>query len=605
MIDARRTGIVVVALLALAAMAVPLGAQGRRVVFNRFGYRLNSVGESVAVSAGVLDSLLRPEPNAVLAWRIEHPTIATVNTRGVVTARRIGYTRLWAISGRDSAAAIILVRVDAYTIEFTPSPMRLDPDGTSVPIRIRLVAGTGELLADLTRTPGACFSLNNGVATLRVGGQVAAVSTGVTYVRCTGRGVTDSVRIEVGQRVAAISIAGDGGRLVPGDTVQFSARTDNSAGQPLAGVVLAWASTNTGVVRIDSATGVARALGPGAAGVVAQFGRIADTVYVTVSPPRIASLRLAPVFPFVSDTVAIVATARDASGAIVAVPDRAITLRSTRPSVVQVVGARVIAADSGSAWVVATIGTATDSILVAPRERASAIMAGSVPPPARQTRDSASTAELRSRIAGRLVSLTASASRMSHSSQLAQGRTEDRAGLITGGSASVAVTRSLDIAADLGGGTLTGADGAEDLSVAEVRGQLTYWTRDWLALRVGYTRRSEATDLVLHRWQFANATAVTQMDLFGGALRSVSAFSLLPWGGFSGHREATGKQVAPNRTSFAILSSLEFRWSALSAAISYQGERFTFPEANGASRRDQFSTVRLRVGLEAGPVVRN
>ena len=111
----RRRHIALVALLGLASRS---GAQDYRVVFDRFGYRLGSIGETVAAHAGVLDASLRPAPKATIVWRIEQPAIATVSRRGIVRARAVGYTRLWAVVGRDSASVVILVKMKRNAIDF-------------------------------------------------------------------------------------------------------------------------------------------------------------------------------------------------------------------------------------------------------------------------------------------------------------------------------------------------------------------------------------------------------------------------------------------------------------------------------------------------------
>src|SRR5262245_54271379 len=98
----RRLQLALIAFVVLASRGSAQEGGGGRVVFDRFGYRLGSVGDTVRVSAGVLDASLRPVPDAQIVWRIERPAIATVSSKGVVRARAVGSTRLWAVVGRDS-----------------------------------------------------------------------------------------------------------------------------------------------------------------------------------------------------------------------------------------------------------------------------------------------------------------------------------------------------------------------------------------------------------------------------------------------------------------------------------------------------------------------
>src|SRR5258705_2875345 len=225
----RRWHLALVALLGLASRGNV--QMGRHVVLDRFSYRLGSIGETVAANAGVLDASLRLVPNATIVWRIDHPAIATVSPRGIVRARAVGQTRLWAVVGRDSAAAVILVMVSGNTIDFSPSPMRFEEDGHRLQLRIQLLDATGAALADLTRGAGPCRSRNNLVASLLPDGQVLSRGIGVTYIQCTSRGVSDSVRVEVGPRqekIGMISGTGAPSQSSTGDTVRFRARADSA-----------------------------------------------------------------------------------------------------------------------------------------------------------------------------------------------------------------------------------------------------------------------------------------------------------------------------------------------------------------------------------------
>jgi hypothetical protein len=187
---------------------------------------------------------------------------------------------------------------------------------------------------------------------------------------------------------------------------------------------------------------------------------------------------------------------------------------------------------------------------------------------------------------------------MAHSSRLAPGVNESRSGLVVGGAASVAPSRTLAFTGDFRTGTLTGDDIGGDVKVTEVDGQLTYWLAEWFGLRGGYTRRSESTDLVLNHWQFANVTAVTRFGVAGGAISTVSALSALPWGGFSGQLDHAGKPAGINKTSYALETGLELQSGWWRAGVTYYGERFTFPAVNGTSRQDRFSSLRLRIGIQ-------
>jgi len=539
-VTAFRSSALLIALVAAAA-TTPASAQERRVIFDRFEYRLTGVGQTVTAKVGVLDALLRPMPSAPIAWRTDNPATATVSSRGVVQAKSVGITRLWAISGRDSAFATIAVVRPVNTIEFDPGLLRLESTGARLALKILVRDASGLAGADLSRT-SACRSRNGRVATLSANGQVLARATGITYIYCSSGGVADSARVEVGQRpVTALIADGYSRRMSVGDTTSVRVWATNSSGEHIADASPSWTSRNPATVTVDAA-GLVRAVGPGEATIVAHFSGISDSVRIAVQgqqPPQVA-------------------------------------IAAPRP----------------------------DSLQVVPREprapvvtQATTDTAGPAERRARAAFDSALAAsQSRStpRIGGKPVSLGATAQRTGHSSRLAQGVKESRGGLLVGLSGSIALKRTFTFATGFRAGTLTGDGNIGDVKVAEVDGQLTYWPREWFGLRGGLTRRSESTDISLHHWQFASTGAATRVGFMGGKISASSALSLVPWGSFSGHA------VSPKKTSFAMESGLELQTSFVSVGLTHYLEQFSFPAVSGTARQDRFSSLRLRIGVQAG-----
>jgi hypothetical protein len=640
------------AVFAAASLSTPIAAQQRsqaaRVVFERTGYRLTSLGARVSVSARVFDARRRAVPTAPIAWRMADSAIARVSPSGVVQSRRVGRTKLWAISGQDSASALILVDQWAAKFDFAPSRLRFDAVGAKLPLRIRVRDAAGNPIANRARRTSACRSLNERVASLALDGQVLSRANGVTYIRCTDRGIADSVRVEVRQRPVRAEIANKlsfGPRTV-GDTFRVRLRAFDQANDEIPDAFPTWASLNPGVASIDPLTGLARSMSPGDTKIIAQVGDITDTLNITVqsagmvlqggsasSDPggvpiigeatRSATLRLDLIFPVVGDTSRISLTARDAMGVLISNPERDVVLRSSNPSVVSVISDnRVIARTTGTAWIIATLGTLSDSMQVAPRsQRSVAIGTGTAGSTVKFERpvydtvaarnrnrrqlDSARAAILRSSPVGRtrdrFVSLAAVAAQTSHSARLSPTVNERRSGMLFGGSLALAPHKRLVSNTEMRFGTLTGEDNiGEDMLVTEIEGQLTYWPATWFGLRGGYLRRSENTNIARQRWQYANASAVTRFSFVGGAVSTVSAISLFPWASFTGHLDAMGNRVSPNPTSLAGEVGMELQTRLLNAAVIYYVERFSFPELSGGERRDQFSMLRVRVGLMAG-----
>jgi serine/threonine-protein kinase len=109
---------------------------------------------------------------------------------------------------------------------------------------------------------------------------------------------------------ASVIIGGWPRRLmVPGAARRLRAEVRDSTGQTVAGARVSWFSTNPRVVRVDSATGWVRAIGPGRAALVATSGEWRDSTVILVrraspKPADSASLSSAPAISQpVGDTV--------------------------------------------------------------------------------------------------------------------------------------------------------------------------------------------------------------------------------------------------------------------------------------------------------------
>jgi hypothetical protein len=138
------------------------------------------------------------------------------------------------------------------------------------------------------------------------------------------------------------------------------------------------------------------------------------------------------------------------------------------------------------------------------------------------------------------------------------------------------------------------------MTVTEAEGQLIISPTPWFGLGGGYMMRHEKTQLATQRWTFPRVSATTRFTFVGGAVTTVTGISVLPAARYTGYVDSTGAAVRPNPFSLGGEAGVEVNTGFLSAGISYYVERFTFPLLAGETRRDQFSALRLRVGLQAG-----
>ena len=630
------------ALLLLSALGSRLSAQDGQVVFERTGYRLTSIGGRVSVAARVLDARRRAVPNAPIAWRIEDPAVARVSDRGVVESRRVGRTRLWAVSGRDSASALILVDQWAARFAFSPAVVSFAAVGGSRQVQVQARDASGNAIPGI-RIASACRILNPRVATIASNGQVTAQASGTTYLRCTDRGVADSLRIEVRQRPASAAIADKGFYTTPrtvGDSFQVRMRATDAAGNLIADARPTWASLEPRVVNIDPLTGWARGVGVGASKIVAQVGDITDTVDVSVvagagmnltpvvltgeetaaapTANRVqAQLNIYSIPTAVGDTTSLTIVARDTLNALAEAS--AVRLRISGDTGIARLtrDRRLVGLKEGQVYIVGSFAGITDSLAIAIRPRGStargeenvAFIRPSFDTAAavqrnRQQLDSAQQAILAGSVVrvstGRMISAQALVAQAAHAARLSETYVEKRSGLLFGGRVLVAPFRRLNLAGNFRIGTLT-ADAstpAEDMRLTEVEGMLTFSPATWLSLQGGATLRGQGTDVATQHWQFVTASVLLHPRLIGDNFRTIAGFSIIPVGSL---KESKDGPTRPMEASLAGEAGLEFNTGFFNAALLYHSERLSFPAEDTANQRvDRFSMLRVRLGFQIG-----
>ena len=632
-----------------AALSSPdsLVAQGAgRVVFERTGYRLTALDAKVSVAARVVDARRRAVPNAPIAYRISDPSIAAVTPQGVVQSRKVGRTRVWAVSGKDSASAIIVVDQWASTFAFTPAPVSFDAIGLQVPLQVQLRDASGNAIPAPDRRAVQCRILDDRVATLSATHQLQSRANGATWVRCTDRGISDSVRIEVRQRPARAIIVNKLNhttKVVP-DTFRLIVRALDPKGDTIVNARPTFASLATNVLFVDPATGFTRAVGPGTGRIVTQIGDATDTALVSVTGTALAgvvadagagggpselkspTLKVDELTGYVGDTLNVMITAMDALGSPIPDAKRFVKLRSSDTTVVETFTNKMTAVlkGSGTAYVLARFDeggvSIQDSILVYPRVRTSAAAAtaaataASNAPFVRPPRDTlaankrnadqnkAEWTKIRESgigktTSGRNLAFEVIGAQASHATRLSPTYAEARSGLLFGGMASVAPIRQIVASAAYRTGTLTpDSTVGPDLKLTEIDAQLAFWPAKWFGVGGGYLIRGESEDLSVARWTAASVTVMLRGAFIGDAVSTYGSFSLFPYAKF------TGRPDTPEKTSLAGEVGLDVHISYLSAGFRYYAERFTFAALTGSTdlRSDRFSTLRFRIGLKLG-----
>lgn len=625
--------------MAMVVIALGAGEAAAQKVQLPFGRRLTFIGARWQVDAKVVDNAGRSVPSAPLAFRIADPTIATVSSRGEVTARKPGSTTLWAVSGKDSSSALVVVEPLPSKFTFSPATVRFDALGSTQPVKVQVSDSAGVPIVGVSSTAAACRSVNPRVASFTVADGVQSVGNGVTYVRCADRGLADSVRVEVQQRAVSVLITNKVRSRTAGDTFSVRVAARDKLQRLMPDVRPTWASLNPSVVSVDPLTGRARAVNGGDAKIIVQVGDAADSTTVSVTgaalfqpfaapapvvdstPPTKASLIANETFVFEAETSFVNVTATDTSGALV--PFALLAFRVIDTTVaVRVDSARVVGRKSGQSLMIVRYANFVDTTTVNVRPRPAAGSAGDSsistgatdsfrPPPAfldsipvyQKVRADAETAiHTDPRIAATRQNLLFSAYAVGaiadHLSRPGPDTvvTEDRTGPMFGGAGTLSLYQRFEVNGTIRLGTLsTPGSVGEDMSLAEAEGSVGVLPAPWLTIRAGGIYRREKTGLSAQTWTIPKVSVVTRFYFIGDIVNSYAALSLLPKAKFSGTTETASLY---NRAGEA---GVEFRKAAgrlvFNGALTYYAEQFKF---ENSLRLEEFSAIRFRLGLQLG-----
>ncbi len=204
-----------------------------------------------------------------------------------------------------------------------------------------------------------------GVATVN-DGVVTGVAPGTATVQATLQSASGSIVVNVvPASVASVSLSAPSATVAAGSTVMVAAVVRDARQTPLSNRAITWSSSDTRRVQV-SAEGVATAVSPGTAYVVARSEGVADSLLLTVTFGAGATLELSPVDVQVAvgRTRFLTARVRDASGNV-RYPDE-VTWTSLNPGIATVAGGVVTAVAPGAVSVRAEAGglTALSSIRV-------------------------------------------------------------------------------------------------------------------------------------------------------------------------------------------------------------------------------------------------
>ena len=274
---------------------------------------LQSLGETVRLTAAVRDQNGQAMSGAAVAWASSNPAVATVDASGLATAVANGTATVTATAGAASGAATLTVDqvVAAVAVEPAADTVLAFGDTLRLSAEARDANGHAVAAADFAWASGDTL-----VAVVDASGLVTGVSAGEAEIAATSADVTGQSRLTVlTPTPETVAVAPDTVVFhALGQAARLSAEVRDAAGRVMDGERVTWASGDTLVVTVDS-TGLVTAVRGGATSIVASAGSVSAEAAVTVEQLA-GSVVLSPTADTIApgDTVRLVAEAFDDNG---------------------------------------------------------------------------------------------------------------------------------------------------------------------------------------------------------------------------------------------------------------------------------------------------
>ena len=623
----------IVAALGLVVIAVPAFAQGakappkpvakpvaskepRIMALARGIYRLTSLGDSAVLTARIFGDNFKIIANETIVWRSEDGAIAEAAPSGAVTAIGNGTTKVWAVAGKDSVFAVVMVEQRAAKLGFTPTTLVLNALGAVVPVRAEQRDARGNPLRGDYAINAACRMRDNGVvAALHPGGRIVARQPGATALVCMRAGLRDSLPIVVRQEVFAAKIApSENVNLAQaGDTLRLRATAFDRLAKPIVDIRALWSAVDTAIVDVDQVNGIVLGKAQGEGRVAARIEGLTDTVTVHVLGPLpegktlmrlVASRPTAPApsapAPVAATPVSATSTSMGGGGAGML---NSIPAASSPASVVTRGGRAPAPAASRASSRGAAMPTGLNLLTVANAAADSAaintILTGGV-----QTTNAR---------VGRTYVITPMVMLTEYryiAPTLPNDVSQVTPGTLTGIEAEVSITNSFFAR----GHYLTGALSATALSassqynvdkIGDVAIDLGYRALPWLAFTAGYGVRG-VTRVVpsgSDAWTIIRVGALTDLSMFSDRVHANIGLNFMPRVSLSGG-DSPG-------TAMGGLAGVSYRAGWFTAGVEYMVDSFEFSKrpadaaqnravADFSQRQDRLSALRIKLGVHFG-----
>lgn len=286
---------------------------------------LNSLGQTLQLSAKAEDALNVTVAFAPLVWSSSANAVATVDNAGLVTAKANGTATITVSSGAVHDQISLTVQQTVQQVSVAPSAQSIAPNST-LDFAASGLDGNGH---PVPGAPPAVWQSNDQRVIIDSDGH-ADIGSGFGFgnaipvtITATIAGIGGTAALSVDPALTPVAkvvfLVGGGTLSSIGDTLQLSAQAEDAAGNPVPRHVIAWSvSDGTGnVVTVDQ-TGLVTAAGNGQKSIVAGTNGVTASTTVAVAQV-VASVRVSTgilgastTLTSLQDTLALQATGFDA-----------------------------------------------------------------------------------------------------------------------------------------------------------------------------------------------------------------------------------------------------------------------------------------------------
>jgi uncharacterized protein YjdB len=273
-----------------------------------------TTGSSTTLTATVKDANGAVVTDRVVSWRSSNALIATVSQAGVVTGVAAGTATITATSETKSANATITVTlIPVSRVQIAPSTVSI-PASQTTTLTATLTDANGVVL---TNRPVTWSTSDARVATVSQAGVVTGVAAGTATISAKSGAATGTSSITVTPPpVQSVTVSPPTLALTQGETGPLSATVVDVTGATVSNPTVVWSSKDPAIATVDPNTGVVTAVAVGNTTIEASSGGKTGSSSVTVGPPPIVSVTVAPPTSTVTagQVVQLTATVTDAIG---------------------------------------------------------------------------------------------------------------------------------------------------------------------------------------------------------------------------------------------------------------------------------------------------